>query len=199
MTATRNGAGPAPLNPLWRWVAGHPRTLLLIAVVGLLLPFCDKPFNLDDPLFVWTARQIQAHPADPYGFPVNWYGTVMPMAQVMQNPPLAGYYLAGAATVLGGSERSFHLTLLLPALAVILGTYRLAEKLSRQPLLAALLERAQSAWFCQGAHHICHALATKRPFGPILRPLLAAFRQIEPQMAIPLAAYTALSKLRKLP
>ena len=67
-----------------------------------------------------------------------------------------------------------------------------------QPLLAALLERAQSPCFCEGAHHVCHALATKRELGPILRPLLAAFDQFEPQMAIPLAAYTALSKLRKL-
>jgi hypothetical protein len=111
---------------------------LLAAVVGLLVPFCNKPFNLDDPLFVWTARQIHAHPADPYGFPVNWYGTEMPMAQVMQNPPLAAYYLAGAATVLGGSARALHLAMLLPALAVIWGTYRLAGQLSRQPWLAAL-------------------------------------------------------------
>jgi len=67
-----------------------------------------------------------------------------------------------------------------------------------RPLLAALLERAQSSWFRQGAHHVCHTLATKRKLGPILRPLLAAFDQSEPQMAVPLAAYTALSKLRDL-
>jgi HEAT repeat protein len=67
-----------------------------------------------------------------------------------------------------------------------------------QPLLAALLERAQSSWFRQGVHHICHTLANKRKLGPILRPLLAAFDQFEPQMAVPLAAYTALSKLREL-
>jgi HEAT repeat protein len=67
-----------------------------------------------------------------------------------------------------------------------------------QPLLAALLERAQSSWFRQGAHHVCHTLATKRKLGPILRPLLVAFDRFEPQMAVPLAAYTALSKLRDL-
>jgi HEAT repeat protein len=67
-----------------------------------------------------------------------------------------------------------------------------------QPLLAALLERAQSSWFRQGARHVCRALATKRRLGPILRPLLAAFGRFEPQMAVPLAAYMALSKLREL-
>ncbi len=67
-----------------------------------------------------------------------------------------------------------------------------------QPLLAALLERGQSAWFRQGAHHVCHTLALRRELRPILRPLLAAFHRFEPQVAVPLAAYTALSKLRDL-
>lgn len=138
MTVPKQGSGGEPANPLWQYLAGHPRIFLLVAVLGLLLPFWNKPFNLDDPLFVWSARQIHAHPTDPYGFTVNWYGTAMPMAQVAQNPPLAAYYLAGAATILGWSERALHLAFLLPALAVIWGTHRLAGQFCRQPLLAAL-------------------------------------------------------------
>jgi hypothetical protein len=42
-----------------------------LAVVVLLAPFLAKPFNMDDPLFIWAARQIQAHPLNPYGFPVG--------------------------------------------------------------------------------------------------------------------------------
>ncbi len=68
-----------------------------------------------------------------------------------------------------------------------------------QPLLAALLERAQSFWLCKSAHHVCHALAIKRRLGPILRPVLAALDQPEPQVGVPLAAYAALSKLREPP
>ena len=67
-----------------------------------------------------------------------------------------------------------------------------------QPLLAALLQRAESCWFCEGAHHVCHTLVKKRKLGPILRPVLAALRQSEPEVAAPLAAYTALSRLRGL-
>ena len=67
-----------------------------------------------------------------------------------------------------------------------------------QPLLAALLERAQSLWFCESAHHVCHTLATRRRLGPILRPVLAALDKPEPQIGVPLAAYAALSKLREL-
>ena len=67
-----------------------------------------------------------------------------------------------------------------------------------QPLLAALLQRAQSSSFCEGAHHVCHTLVKRRKLGPILRPLLAALGQSEPEVAVPPAAYAALSKLREL-
>ena len=69
---------------------------------------------------------------------------------------------------------------------------------SLQPLLAALIERAQSCWFCEGAHHVCHTLVSKRKLGPILRPVLTALGQSEPEVAVPPAAYDALSRLREL-
>ena len=67
-----------------------------------------------------------------------------------------------------------------------------------EPLLAALLQRAQSCWFCEGAHHICHTLVKREKLGRILRPVLAALKASEPGVAAPLAAYIALSKLREL-
>ena len=67
-----------------------------------------------------------------------------------------------------------------------------------QPLLAALLQRAQSCWFCEGAHHVCHTLVKRKKLGPILRPLLAALRESEPEVAAPPAAYAALARLREL-
>jgi hypothetical protein len=51
-----------------RWVALHPNWTLTLATRAALLPFLAKPFNIDDPLFIWTAHQIQSHPANPYGF-----------------------------------------------------------------------------------------------------------------------------------
>ena len=67
-----------------------------------------------------------------------------------------------------------------------------------QPLLAALIEGSELYWLCEGAHHVCHVLVRKRGLGPILRPLLAALEESEPKVAVPPAAYTALSKLREL-
>ncbi|HEY1718973.1 MAG TPA: glycosyltransferase family 39 protein [Verrucomicrobiae bacterium] len=122
-----------------RWIALHPNWTLTFVTLAALVPFLAKPFNIDDPLFIWIARQIHAHPGDPYGFAVNWYDTAMPMWQVTQNPPLACYYLALAAAISGWSEVSLHFACLFPALAVILGTHRLARHFCNRPILAALV------------------------------------------------------------
>ena len=54
-----------------------------------------------------------------------------------QNPPLASYYIALVGSVAGWSERLMHLSFLLPALGVTLGTYRLAQRFTQNALLAA--------------------------------------------------------------
>lgn len=69
---------------------------------------------------------------------------------------------------------------------------------SLRPLLAALIERARSGSFCEGAHRVCHTLVRRKGLGPILRPLLAALKQAEPEVAVPPAAYAALSRLKRL-
>jgi 4-amino-4-deoxy-L-arabinose transferase-like glycosyltransferase len=120
-----------------RWMATHPRWTLVLLVSAALAPFLAKPFNIDDPLFLWLARQVQAHPGDPFGFNVNWYGAVLPMWTVTENPPLAGYYYALAGSLFGWSEFAMHLAGLLATLGAVLGTHRLALNLCKQPVLAA--------------------------------------------------------------
>ena len=121
-----------------RWIALHPNLTLTFATFAALAPFLAKPFNIDDPLFIWVAHQIQAHPLNPYGFNVNWFGTVTPMWLATENPPMACYYMAFAAAIFGWSEVALHFAFLLPVLAVVLGTHRLAQKFCGQPVLAAL-------------------------------------------------------------
>jgi 4-amino-4-deoxy-L-arabinose transferase-like glycosyltransferase len=127
------------LSKIRQWCALHPHWTLTFVVLAALVPFLAKPFNIDEPLFLWAARQIQVHPANPYGFNVNWYGTAMPMSVVTKNPPLTCYYLALAAKIFGWNETGLHAAFLLPALAAILGTYRLARRLCAWPLLASLV------------------------------------------------------------
>src|SRR5581483_75857 len=56
---------------------------------------------------------------------------------VTKNPPLACYYAALIGSIAGWSEVALHLGFLLPAIALALGTYRLATRFTRSPLLAA--------------------------------------------------------------
>lgn len=120
------------------WTFRHPYLVLSLLTVAMLAPFLSKPFNLDDPLYIWAAQQIQVHPGNPYGFEVNWFGIAEPMWSATQNPPAMSYYLAGAAGIFGWGEIGLHLAGLLPAVAVVLGTYRLARNFCRWPRFAAL-------------------------------------------------------------
>lgn len=111
--------------------------LLAVAVLACLVPFSGKAFHVDDTLFIYVARQITHHPLDPFGFKVNWFLDAVPMARETKNPPLAAYFIAAAASFVGWSERALHFAFLLPALAVVLGTYRMARRFTDSPLLAA--------------------------------------------------------------
>jgi hypothetical protein len=119
------------------WTPLHSYLLLGLATLGCLLPFSGKAFHIDDPLFVWTAQQVAHHPFNPYGFRVVWYVTDMPMSAITKNPPLSSYYGALVGVVAGWSENIWHIGFLLPALAVVLGTYQLAERFTSSPLIAA--------------------------------------------------------------
>jgi 4-amino-4-deoxy-L-arabinose transferase-like glycosyltransferase len=115
----------------------RPYIVLTLLTLVCLVPFCEKAFHIDDPLFVWAAQQIVKHPSNPYGFNVLWYASPLPMSEVTKNPPLASYYSAAIGMVAGWSETPLHLAFLIPAIAVILGTYYLARRLTGNPLLAA--------------------------------------------------------------
>jgi 4-amino-4-deoxy-L-arabinose transferase-like glycosyltransferase len=104
-----------------------------------LLPFITKAFNMDEPLFVWAARQIQYNPLDFYGFKVNWYGFEMDMFSVNKNPPFVSYYIALITGIFGWSEPVIHFFFLIPALGLSLGTYFLARSICSLPHLAAIL------------------------------------------------------------
>ena len=120
-----------------RWRVIAPAFLTLAALI-LLLPFLDKAFHIDDPLFVWIAKHIQSHPADPYGFRVNWGIESTGVWSETQNPPLGSYYMALAALLVGWSEKALHLVFLIPTIAAVLGTYALAQRMCRHPVLASL-------------------------------------------------------------
>lgn len=58
------------------------------------------------------------------------------------------------------------------------------------PILERLIERADSPWFREGAHHVLQALVT-----PEISPVVEALESKFPEEAAPVAANEALAKL----
>ena len=145
-------------NSLKEFFVHKPQWVLTLVVLIILGAFITKPLNFDDPLFTWAARQIQLHPADPYGFNVNWYDSAAQMWKVTDNPPLACYYLAAGAAILGWSEIALHAFYLLPALAAMLGTYRLARRFCSRPMLAAAITFFTPAFLVSSTTLMCDVL-----------------------------------------
>jgi 4-amino-4-deoxy-L-arabinose transferase-like glycosyltransferase len=115
--------------------------MILLALGTLLLcgPFFGKAYHIDDTLMVWTAQQISKHPADYFGFDVNWYGFNAPIAHIFLNPPGAAYYAAVFGTLLGWSEPVMRISMALMAVVLVLGVYLLARQLNGDPLAAAII------------------------------------------------------------
>jgi 4-amino-4-deoxy-L-arabinose transferase-like glycosyltransferase len=120
--------------------------------------FVGRPFNIDDPLFVWTARQIQAHPADFYGFELNWYDYAAPASSIIKNPPLTSYYLAAAGALFGMGETSLHVAMLLPNVALLVGIYQLARSFCQQPRFAALCALGTPALLVSATTVMCDTM-----------------------------------------
>lgn len=157
MSSSANAPAGATTTPV---IARSSRAwfapLVLAAITALALaPFTGKAFHIDDPVFLWTAQRICEHPLDFYGFDVNWYGWSEPMSQAMQNPPLAAYFAAPVVAVFGFSERALHVAFLVPAVLCVVGTWRLARRLTQRPALAALIALATPAFFVSSTSVMC--------------------------------------------
>lgn len=66
------------------------------------------------------------------------------------------------------------------------------------PLLRALIQRPESPWLREGAHHALRILIIKTDLGDLIKPVLRAFDAIEPTITIPIAAAMALQQFNQL-
>ena len=133
--------------------------LILTAVtLACLCPFLGKAFHIDDPLFIWCGKHIVSEPGNFYNFKVNWEGREEAMAAATQNPPLASYYLALVGLLFGWSELALHAGFLVPALALVLGTYRLARRFCAHPLAAALVTVTAPVFLVSGTSVMCDTM-----------------------------------------
>jgi hypothetical protein len=115
MRAVRSGAG-------WR-----ARLEVVLAALVLTLANAPKPLVVDDAAYVAFARQIAAHPADPYGFEIYWGQDPQPAFDVLA-PPLLPYWIAGSMALLGDEPLRWKLALLPFALAFAASLRRLIAR-----------------------------------------------------------------------
>ncbi len=66
-----------------------------------------------------------------------------------------------------------------------------------EPLLVALIDRPDSIWLRDGAHHVFHDLVGKLPF-QLARRMLDVLDQPEPELAVPQVANESLNALKTL-
>jgi len=131
---------------------------LTLATIACLLPFVFKAFHIDDTLYLYCAQHIQTDPLDFYGFSMNWHGNTEPMADFNQNPPLAGYFIAAVASLLGWGEAGLHVAFWLPAVAVITGTRALARSFTGSPRLAAVVALLSPAFLVSATGIMCDVM-----------------------------------------
>ena len=131
---------------------------LALLTILFLVPFSDKAFHVDDPVYVWVAQQIHRTPLDFYGFEKFWAGTVAPVWATNENPPGTSYFIAFAAILVGWSERALHLAFLVPAVGAILGTYVLAKRTCPYPFFAAITVLVTPAFLISSTQLMCDTL-----------------------------------------
>jgi len=120
--------------------------VIFIAVVLTHLPFLHQAFNIDAPHFIYMARQINSSPLLPYSYSINWHGTVQSGFQIMANPPLFGYYLAGVTAFFGEKELPLNASMIFFSIIACISMYFLARRFTKYPLLASLLLLATPAF-----------------------------------------------------
>jgi hypothetical protein len=95
----------------------------------LLLPFLNKPFTIDDPLFLREARHALVDPLHPADFEQVWnQGDRQKLSQYLLGGTLPAYVLAPVAA-LGGREWMAHLYQLLLLCGFLLASVSVARRL----------------------------------------------------------------------
>ncbi len=115
------------------------------------MAFSGGAYNIDEPLFLATARQILSDPLHPFAFEFNWIGDSREASHSV-NPPLMAYLLASALALSGGAEALTRLIFLPLDLLAAISLYLLAARMLARPLLPVLIIIACPAYLLNIPH-----------------------------------------------
>ena len=113
-----------------------PKRLSLLLLIGLFLPFANKPIHIDDANFLAMAKQAAESPWRPHDFLINWSGTTESAFNVLSNPPGIALWLAPVS-----HQPVFwmHLWMLPWLLLAVWGAGRMGARIAGRPAAAILL------------------------------------------------------------
>lgn len=114
----------------------------VLLTIVCLIPFLNKAFTIDDPLFLLEARQILKTPLQPWSFPACWMGDETCLAQAgglgaNAREGLIGYVLV-PVILADGAERLAHLLQIVLACLAVSEMVRLALRLKFNRVQAAV-------------------------------------------------------------
>src|SRR5262245_4465056 len=129
-----------PTSKLWFLCA----SMLWIVIQ---LPFDSGAFRIDEPYHLKAAEHVQARPADPYGFYINWNGTPEWAFHTYASPPLVPEWLAMWSRIFPRNEFSLHASMLPFSLVGMLAFGLLAESYGLDARIAMALLVCSPAFF----------------------------------------------------
>jgi hypothetical protein len=111
-------------------------------VFASLVLYLNKAYTIDDPLFLFSARQILQSPLKPMSYPICWMGKETCVQHASNMGPLAAQALMGYLLVpvilAGGAEWMAHAMQILFACLAVIAMVRLALRLGCDRLQAAM-------------------------------------------------------------
>ncbi len=107
--------------------------LLLSSLV--LLPFLNKAFTIDDPVFLFEAQHALTDPLHPTAFEMTWYANPERLSAIVPTGPLMAWLLA-PSVLAGGAEWLAHAIQLAMFWIAIAATVSLSLKLGLSPTCA---------------------------------------------------------------
>ncbi len=113
-------------------------TLIAVVVAAVTLPFLDKPFHIDDPVFLRMAENVLETPLHPYRGEFDWLGVSQPLWGLVTNPPLISFYAAPWVALGGFSEVVLHLAMIPFYLLLAASVLFLGKRFTRAPWLSVL-------------------------------------------------------------
>lgn len=123
--------------------------------LAFLLPYLDKPYYIDDSVYLEIAKQILLTPWDFFGFEMNWGGKLEYLYEFNRNPPGISYFIALVGGLFGFGEVTLHTAFLIPTFFTGVGIYRVAERFTPYPAIATICATITPGFLVSTSNLMC--------------------------------------------